>query len=636
LTEEATDNPFENLDEQAALRDILEATSVESGEDFFAALVLTIRKALGVHGAWVTEFIEEKRCLRALSFCMGDELIHDFEFNVAGTPCEAVVDSNNLVHFPDNLIDLYPDDPDLAKEGLVSYMGIALRDRQGEVMGNVAIVDRRPMPQDNRAVAIFRVFADRAAAEMQRLRVEHQARERELKLGTLLDNSMEAIIELDDSLSITRLNPSAEFLLGFDANDAVGQELTQFMTPESREKLMTVLGRVQQLPAGKRSSWIPGGLESSIPGHPINLEATLSLYTVDEVEFYTLQLKELAAPGDSEPEDEPFASDTASGLDEFGEIVGNSAAMAEVLEELKQVAETDTTVLILGETGTGKELIAQAVHTNSPRKDEELVKVNCAAIPAALMESEFFGHEKGAFTGATEKREGRFAAANGGTLFLDEIGELPLDLQVKLLRVLQEGEFESIGSNATRKVDVRVIAATNRNLEEEIEKGTFRGDLYYRLNVFPLNIPRLNQRGDDIVLLTQFFVDLFSSRMSKVINPLSVETMERLKMYSWPGNVRELQNVIERGVITAKNGDLNLSRFISNSSDFVPTNEGPDSSPPSIRTASEMQEFERDNILRALDATSWRISGQNGAAKMLGMNASTLASRIKALKISKP
>jgi PAS domain S-box-containing protein len=642
MTEPASENPFEELDEQTALRSILEETSVETGEDFFAALVLSLQKALGVHGAWVTEYHPEKRRLRALSFCMGDELVHDYEFDIAGTPCEAVVDSNNLVHFPDKLLELYPDDEDLAGKGLVSYMGIALRDRHGEVMGHVAMLDKRPMPKDSKAIAIFRIFADRAAAEMQRLRVEHEARERELKLGRLLANTMDAIIELDNTLTITRLNPSAEFLLGFDASQAIGENLTQFLTPESRDKLMAVLGRVQQLPEGKQSSWVPGGLESSIPDHRIHVEATLSLYALNEEEFYTLVLRDLAQPQEVEGELESrnqgadLPRNDVSKPEYSDGIIGDSVQMKEVLEELQQVAETNTTVLILGETGTGKELIARAVHVGSPRKNDELVKVNCAAIPAALMESEFFGHEKGAFTGATEKREGRFAAADGGTLFLDEIGELPLDLQVKLLRVLQEGEFEPIGSNKTRKVNVRVIAATNRNLEEEIEKGTFRGDLYYRLNVFPLNIPRLQDRGDDVVVLAEFFVDLFASRLEKEINGLSDDLISRLKSYPWPGNVRELQNVIERAVITAKNNELNLSRIIPIATDQPSDQTDPETGSPAIRTAQEMQEFERENITRALDATGWRISGANGAAKMLGMNASTLASRIKSLNIVKP
>jgi transcriptional regulator with GAF, ATPase, and Fis domain len=313
-----------------------------------------------------------------------------------------------------------------------------------------------------------------------------------------------------------------------------------------------------------------------------------------------------------------------------GEIVGRSAVLARVLADLRQVAPGDTTVLLLGETGTGKELFARAVHEASRRRSKPLIRVNCAAVPAALIESEFFGHERGAFTGATTRRDGRFTLADGGTLFLDEVAELPLELQGKLLRVLQEGEFEPVGSSRTRKVDVRVVAATNRDLPRAIAEGRFREDLFYRLNVFPLTLPPLRARGEDVVLLAERFAQKFAARAGRVIAPLTPDAAARLRSYPWPGNVRELQNVIERAVITASGGVLNLDRALP----ALPQSEPPEraaASPGGVLTARELTTLERDNLRRALDATGWQVAGDSGAARLLGMAPSTLASRMKAL-----
>jgi transcriptional regulator with GAF, ATPase, and Fis domain len=308
-----------------------------------------------------------------------------------------------------------------------------------------------------------------------------------------------------------------------------------------------------------------------------------------------------------------------------------------VLGDIAQVADTDATVLIMGETGTGKELVARAIHAASRRRDRPLVTVNCAAIPASLIESEFFGHEPGAFTGATKKREGRFALADKGTIFLDEVGELPLDLQAKLLRVLQEGEFDPVGSSTTRKVNVRVLAATNRDLAEAVKKGAFREDLFYRLNVFPLRLPPLRERGNDVVQLASAFAQRFAARLGRTIAPLTVDCARRLTAYHWPGNVRELQNVIERAVITATDGTLNLDRALPEAaaSEKFPVDKTP-APAGHILSIKELEDLERANILRALEAASWKVAGKNGAAALLGIKPSTLSSRMKALKIQKP
>ena len=315
------------------------------------------------------------------------------------------------------------------------------------------------------------------------------------------------------------------------------------------------------------------------------------------------------------------------------EFIGESECVRRIFADLEQVSQTDTTVLILGETGTGKELAARAVHMSSPRRARSLIKVNCAALPPSLIEAELFGHEKGAFTGATKARDGRFVLADGGTIFLDEIGEIPIEVQVKLLRVLQEGEIERVGSSRTQKVDVRVVAATNRDLLQAIQNGEFREDLYYRLAVFPLEMPPLRARDRDILLLASAFVDRHSKRIGKEIKRITDEQAARLLAYHWPGNVRELQNVIERAVITSMDGYLNLDRALPEVAPQEPTSA---SDSPAVRTAEEMLQLERDNILRALQASSWRVSGDGGAAGMLGINPSTLTSRMKSLGISRP
>ncbi|MFL6466688.1 MAG: sigma 54-interacting transcriptional regulator, partial [Pyrinomonadaceae bacterium] len=309
----------------------------------------------------------------------------------------------------------------------------------------------------------------------------------------------------------------------------------------------------------------------------------------------------------------------------FGDIVGQSDAIKYVLYKVGQVAPIDSTVLISGETGTGKELVARAIHEASQRKSRPLIKVNCAALTSSLIESELFGHEKGAFTGAGARKLGRFELANRGTLLLDEIGELPLDLQSKLLRVLQEGEFERVGSGNTIKTDVRIIASTNRDLRQAVEKGTFREDLWYRLNVFPITTPPLRERRDDIPLLTEHFGRTFARKFGKELTAVSPETMTALCMYSWPGNVRELANVIERAVI-------NLHGTVLKIREDFPIQQA-ESLAASVKTLDAM---EREHIVRVLDDLNWRIDGPKGAARILGINASTLRTRMVKLGIHKP
>jgi formate hydrogenlyase transcriptional activator len=308
----------------------------------------------------------------------------------------------------------------------------------------------------------------------------------------------------------------------------------------------------------------------------------------------------------------------------FENIIGQSDGLKYVLYRAERVAPANTTVLILGETGTGKELIASAIHKMSPRKDRKLITVNCAALPANLIESELFGREKGAFTGADARREGRFEVANGSTLCLDEIGELPLELQGKLLRVIQHNEFERLGSSRVVKVDVRIIATTNRNLEEDVRQGRFRQDLYYRLNVFPITVPPLRQRKDDIPLLVQSFMERYASKLGKQITSIHKEMMKALQDYAWPGNIRELESIVERAVILCPGTVLHLIDKLEISSALISS---------VVRTLAEI---ERNHILKILSETGWRIEGNQGAAAILGIRPSTLRARMPKLGIARP
>lgn len=309
----------------------------------------------------------------------------------------------------------------------------------------------------------------------------------------------------------------------------------------------------------------------------------------------------------------------------FDEIISKSKRFHKVLQQIEQVASTDATVLIMGESGTGKELIARAIHNISLRSRKPLVKVNCATLPANLIESELFGHEKGAFTGALERKIGRFELADSGSIFLDEIGELPVELQAKLLRVLQEGEFERLGNPRTMKVNVRVIAATNRNLEQAIEKKEFREDLYYRLNVFPVLCPPLRDRKEDIPLLVKHFCQKHETKIGKKITHIPANVMAALELYDWPGNIRELENIIERALILSRNGNLEYG-------EWLPTEK---KAGPKQAAMSRLGEVEKKHILEILQKTGWKVSGEKGAAKILGLNPTTLEARMKKLGIKR-
>jgi PAS domain S-box-containing protein len=639
---------LEKLDEEAALRTIFEGTAGETGERFFAALVQNLAKALKTDGAWITEYFPECRRLRALAFWMDGQWIKGYEVDITGTPCEQVIDSRRLVHFPDRLLEFFPNEAEVQEIGAASYMGMPFVDSDGRVLGHLAVIDRRPMPEEPRALALFQIFAARAAAEMRRIRAEKELREREEKLRRLIDSAMDAVIEFDQNLNITQMNPAAEQAFGCGLPAVTGQSFGRFLMDESRQKLTQLMRDLDRGLEARCSLWIPGGLLARpAVGERFPAEATLSRYAIERRTFYSLILRNINKRLEADRKIHSLKAEAEYLREEiknrcgFDDIIGQSEALRRVLDDIEQVAVTDATVLILGETGTGKELIARAIQKASRRRDKPLVTINCAAVPAALMESEFFGHEKGAFTGATQTREGRFTLADRGTIFLDEVGELSLDLQAKLLRVLQEGEFAPVGSSHMKKVDVRVIAATNRDLNQAVREGKFREDLYYRLNVFPIELPPLRDRGDDVVLLAAAFAEKIARRMGRAIEALSDGCKRRLMGYSWPGNVRELQNIIERAVITSRDSHLNLDRALPEPAGEAgrpaqPSPEAANKVPRPVIHIRDLQRLERENILRALESSGWRVAGKNGAAILLGMNPSTLNSRIRALGIRRP
>ncbi|HKU42702.1 MAG TPA: sigma 54-interacting transcriptional regulator [Polyangiales bacterium] len=630
-------DPRDEAAVQAAVQLIFQGTASETGSRFFKALVENLARALGTHGAWVTEYLPTDRRLRALAFWLNGQWVEHWERPIDGTPCQVVVENRRVVHFPDRILELYPDDANMRHAGAVSYMGVPLMDLDGSTLGHLAVMDIKPMPAQPIRTTVFEIFAGRAAAELRRLRAEREVRAREAQLARLIESTMDAIVQLDAELRVTQMNPAAERSFELPAEHAHGVALSQLTAAEDAVKLQELSRKLLARPHTERSTWVPGGLSArTAGGHTFPAEATLSVFDLDGQHHFTLILRSIQDRLEAErrivslTDETEYLRTELRDLGRSGEIIGRSEKLAQVLAEVRQVAPADTTVLLFGETGTGKELFARAIHEASRRREKPLIKVNCAAIPVTLIESEFFGHERGAFTGATAKRDGRFTLADGGTIFLDEVGELPLELQSKLLRVLQEGEFEPVGSSRTRKVDVRVVAATNRDLQKAAAEGKFREDLYYRLSVFPLSLPPLRERGDDVLVLAEKFARQFASRAGRKLEPLSADAAARLRSYSWPGNVRELQNVIERAVITAKGGQLNLDRALPIAS-LADDAGRPAPAASGVLTAKDLASLERDNLRRALESTGWQIAGDAGAARLLGMAPSTLASRIKAL-----
>ena len=457
-------------------------------------------------------------------------------------------------------------------------------------------------------------------------RLKNNLQESEQRLSQTIEGAMDAIIAVNEDGNIVLFNHAAEQAFQYSSDVILGSPIKALFS-ESLNQLFEEYKQQEKTSA----LWIPEGhLAQRKDRQFFPLEATLSTTYIAGKALYTFILRDIEIRQKSEEQAEKlqnisrYLQEEAQTTEGFKGLIGASKGLRKVIAHIQQVAETDATVLIAGETGTGKEKIVQLIYQQSLRKDQPLINLNCAAIPENLIESELFGHEKGAFTGAISKKIGRFELANEGTLFLDEIGEMELNLQAKLLRILQEGQFERVGGTETINVDVRIITATHRNLAQCVKDGTFREDLYYRLNVFPITVPPLRERKQDLEALAQHFLTTYAKKFNKSVDIIPAKFMAALHNYHWPGNVRELQHLIERAVILSTGSELAFGDW------FQPVTENDNSNP-----LSTLEDVERQHIIKSLEMTHWRISGKDGAADLLGINASTLRSRIKKLEITR-
>ncbi|HVU64918.1 MAG TPA: sigma 54-interacting transcriptional regulator, partial [Phycisphaerales bacterium] len=589
-------------------------------------IVRSLAQALGVKYAIVAEFLAETRSVRSLAFWTGDGFADNAEWSLAGTPCEGVI-NGQFSHHPDGLQQKFPEDLPLVELGAVSYLGVPLLGAGGTVLGHLFVMDTRPMPPVARNLALFRIFAARAAGELSRLRLEAELAETEERFRDLFDEAPIAYVHEGLDSRFIRANRAAMRILGITPDQVAGTYGRSFIpdTPEAQRRLREAF---ESIGRGTDTSGVVLELRRRDNGKPIWIQwwsrpDPAGRYTrtmfVDITERLLMEEEQARLRAQNK-----YLREEIKSAHNFDEIVGSSAALVRVLESVRRVGPTDSTVLIQGETGTGKELIARALHESSQRRSAAFVKVNCAALPAGLVESEFFGHEKGAFTGAVAARRGRFELADGGTIFLDEVGEVSPEVQVKLLRVLQENEFERVGGSQTVKVNVRVIAATNKDLGAEVRAQRFRADLFYRLSVFPIQVPPLRERAADIPLLASFFVTQLSSSIGKKIDGIDPATLQRLVAYPWPGNIRELRNVLERAIIVSTDSTLRIDASeLRSAAAPVDASAG----------AVSLEEMERRHILDVLRQTDGAIAGPKGAAKVLGLPPSTLRSRMQRLGI---
>ncbi len=610
-------------EEVAALRAIVEGTARHTGAEFFRSLVRNLSAATGIPNAFVAEFATQKTRIRSLAFWENGQFLPPDEWELAGTPCEDVL-AGNFCHHPTGVSEKFPKDA-----GVESYLGVPLRDSAGEVLGHLAVFDARPMPPEPKLLYTFQIFAARAAAELERLRFERMLQESEARFRDLFDEAPIAYVHEDLESRFISANRTALRILGLKPEEVPGTVGMSFIpdTPDAQRRVKEAFASIGR---GTDTSGVVLELRRKDDGRPIWIQwwsrpdpggqFTRTMF-IDITERVLMEREKARLQ-----QQNAYLQDEIKSAHNFDEIVGRSPALVSVLQRVSKVANTDSTVLIEGETGTGKELVARAVHSAGPRKAKPLIKLNCAALPTGLVESELFGHEKGAFTGATTRKPGRFELADGGTLFLDEVGELSLETQAKLLRVLQEREFERVGGTSPVKVDVRVIAATNRDLAKMAKDGKFREDLFYRLNVFPVRLPALRERPGDIPLLVRHFVSKYAGRMGKRIETVNQDTLDLLTAYHWPGNIRELENVIERAVILSDGPELEIDPEV------LPVSAAP---PPDAGGLS-MVAVEAEHIRAVLAQAGWVIEGPNGAAKVLGLHPNTLRSRMKKLGIARP
>jgi formate hydrogenlyase transcriptional activator len=629
-----------------SVRRVAEITSGATGEAFLQALVEHLASAIDVQFAMVAEFAGSRSRVRTVAFWERDHIGANVEYDLAGTPCQEVV-NGGFCHYGEHVAVRFPADQALLKLGIESYIGIPLKSHAGEVLGHLAAFDSRPLQASPEVVWVFRMFAARAAAELQRMRLDQQLKASEQRYRDLFEQAPIPYVYEDTETRFISANEAAIKLLGLRPDEVSGT-VGMSLVAKTEANLAALNRAFTDIREGRERALVELELHRKDDGRPIWVQFWSrpepdGLHTRTMIIDITQRVLAERERSRLQTQNSYLQEEIRQSL-HFDEIVGRSQALAAVLDNVRAVAPTDASVLITGETGTGKELVARAIHSAGRRKDKPLIKVNCAALPAGLVESELFGHEKGAFTGAIARRVGRFELADGGTLFLDEIGDLPVEMQAKLLRVLQEHELERIGGSGPTPVDVRVIAATNRDLKQAIADKSFREDLYYRLNVFPIHLPPLRERREDIGLLASYFATIYATQFGREITGIDPATMERLLAYPWPGNIRELQNIMERAAILSRGPLLEVGPDVlaAGAGQLFGSASAPADVPrPGAVAAAgaatgSLDEIERRHMLKVLEQTSWRIEGPRGAAKILGLNPNTLRSRMKKLGVKRP
>lgn len=624
--------------EEELLRTISEATSGLVGQDFFEALTRYVTLSLGIKTCIITECTDiDKTRVRTLSYSKNNQREENIEYDVEGTPCKLVMEGKGApVFIADGCAKAYP-----AEAGYESYVAVPIYSpANGDVIGHIAALDDAPMTNEMNQTSILKIFASRAGAEIDRIKAEEKLKIANIELEKLLTESEERFRDLFEEAPIAyvhegldskfiKVNRAAMNTLGITPDQVEGTYGASFIpdTPDAQRRLKEALDSIAR---GVGANGMVLELRRKDNGQPIWIqwwtkpdkggEFTRTMF-IDITDKVLMEQEQARLQAQNK-----YLQEEIKYNHNFEEIVSKSKNFHKILQKIEQVASTDATVLIMGESGTGKELLARAIHNISNRSKKPLIKINCATLPANLIESELFGHERGAFTGAMERKVGRFELADGGTIFLDEIGELPIELQAKLLRVLQEGEFERLGNPKTMKVNVRVIAATNRNLEEAITKKEFREDLFYRLNVFPIISPPLRDRKEDIPLLVKHFINKYEGKMGKQINSVPAKVIDALMLYDWPGNIRELENLVERALILCPGNILEYGDWIPAAK--IITNNGK-------ATLHKLDDVEREHIIAVLEKTNWKVSGEKGAAKILGLNPTTLEARMKKMGIER-
>ena len=622
--------------EDLLLRSIMESTSAATGMDFLQKIATSLTTTLKMQFATIAECKEgDTTEVRTLCLAMGQTILDNIDYDTKGRPCEIILQGRDIF-VPENTQKIYPN-----AVGVEASMGVPIHSSvTGKIIGHIIVANREPVGIDKNQITILKIFASRIGAEMERIKAEERLKLANQQLEKLLDESEQRFRDLFEEAPIAyvhegldskfiKANRAALRILGVKPEEVpftYGKTLAPD-TPDAQRRMKEAFESVgrgtdtsgvileMRRKDNNKPIWIQWWSNPDIGGQ---FTRTMFIDITDKVLMEQEQARLQAQ--------NQYLQEEIKLTYNFEDIISKSKNFHKVLQQLEKVASTDATVLILGESGTGKELLARAVHNISNRSKRPLIKINCATLPANLIESELFGHERGAFTGAMERKIGRFELADGGTIFLDEIGELPVELQAKLLRVLQEGEFERLGNPKTIKVNVRLIAATNRNLQQAIEKKEFREDLFYRLNVFPIVSPPLRNRKEDIPLLIKHFVKKYEGKMGKEIKNIPDKVVDALMQYDWPGNIRELENLIERALILTNTSTLEYGDWI----------------PAAKNTASngkvslqKMDDVEKEHIISVLNSTNWKVSGEKGAAKILGLNATTLEARMKKLGIER-